>query len=271
VRHPSWRLHRARGRVRNTTLVAGPQGLEVLASDAETLPRRALRHRGRLARSSWVRVARTRTRGAVSWSGELDVPNPERGRRTWSAVEDVEEVSSRRGDVDGGSARGPAAGSRLTGLNHVVITTTASTAPRTCTPRGRRSSSSSRRRAVLAYDCDLVPSASHPRVKTGTCSCARGHRGAHAFMANALGMTLLAYGQRRSDKMTSTPQRQGQVRGLGVTGGSPVRLLDGEPARSPRSERPRPAPASGADAAAPHRQLSLFRSSGPVPLRRTVS
>ena len=42
---------------------------------------------------------------------------------------------------------------------------------------------------------------------------------AHAFLAHALGLTLLAYGERRSDEMTYYP-RSGKVRfrGLGVTG-----------------------------------------------------
>jgi len=92
------------------------------------------------------------------------------------------------------------------------------------------------RRTVLAYDCDLVPPQLRIHVvKTGDVLVRPAGTGvAHAFMANALGMTLLALrsaAQRRDDVLP----RSGKVRfrGLGVTGRLALcDYWDGEPPQS---------------------------------------
>jgi uncharacterized cupin superfamily protein len=75
---------------------------------------------------------------------------------------------------------------------------------------------------VVLYDCDTFPQASPRvhRVSAGDMLVRPAGSGiAHAFLAWALGLTLLVYGERRSDEMTYYP-RSGKVRfrGLGVTG-----------------------------------------------------
>jgi len=120
-------------------------------------------------------------------------------------------------------ALGRAGGSRATGLNHVVI------APNrySCPPHVHAAEEEifvvlKGEGNLLMYDCDTRPQAPPllSLVSAGDLLVRPAGSGiAHAFLAHALGLTLLAYGERRSDEMTYYP-RSGKVRfrGLGVTG-----------------------------------------------------
>jgi len=87
---------------------------------------------------------------------------------------------------------------------------------------------------LLLYDCDTRPQAPPTlcAVSAGDLMVRPAGSGiAHAFLAHAPGLTLLAYGDRRSDEMTYYP-RSGKVRfrGLGVTGRLELcGYWDGEP------------------------------------------
>ena len=87
---------------------------------------------------------------------------------------------------------------------------------------------------LLLYECDTIPQAPPMLYKVGAGDLVvrpAGSGVAHAFLANAMGLTLLAYGERRSDEMTYYP-RSGKVRfrGLGVTGRLQLcGYWDGEP------------------------------------------
>ena len=220
------------------TLIAGPEGLHVLAfgtreSPASArLPRTGVAWLGR----SWVRVGEEPHPWARELAaGELEVPEPGPRPSNVVAVEDVEEVHVCQGDTDRRQrSLGLAAGSRLTGLNHVVIRHNRLN----CPPHVHAAEEEifvvlEGEGTVLAYDFDQVPAQLriHPVQRGDVLVRPAGSGVAHAFMANALGMTLLAYGQRRSDEMTFYP-RSGKVRfrGLGVTGRLALcDYWDGEP------------------------------------------
>jgi uncharacterized cupin superfamily protein len=229
-------VHVAGGRPH--TLIAGPDGLDVLAfgtrgaAASARLPRAGVAWLGQ----TWVRIGEdphpwTRELAA----GELDVPAPGPRPSNVVAVEDVEEAHIEHGDTDRRQrSLGLAAGSRITGLNHVVVRHNRLN----CPPHVHAAEEEifyllEGDGTVLAYECDQIP----PQLRIHTISAGdvlvrtAGSGVAHAFMANALGMTLLAYGQRRSDEMTFYP-RSGKVRfrGLGVTGRLALSdYWDGEP------------------------------------------
>jgi uncharacterized cupin superfamily protein len=220
------------------TLVAGPDGLEVLAfgtrrqSPFARLPRAGVAWAG----PSWVRIGDEPHPWARELAaGELDVPAPGPRPANVVALDDVEEVAVCQGDTDRRQrALGLAAGSRLTGLNYVVVRHNRLN----CPPHVHAAEEEifvllEGDGTVLAYDCDSRPPQLRVHAVTAGDVLVRpaGTGVAHAFMANALGITLLAYGQRRSDEMTFYP-RSGKVRfrGLGVTGRLALcDYWDGEP------------------------------------------
>ncbi len=209
------------------TLIAGEQGMDVLAfgtrraAPVARLPRAGVAWLG----SSWVAIGgEPHPWGREVAAGELLCPEP--GARpanvVWGA--EVEEEVIAHGDTHRTvRALGRAGGSRATGLNHVVI------APNrySCPPHVHAAEEEifvvlKGEGNLLMYDCDTRPQAPPllSLVSAGDLLVRPAGSGiAHAFLAHALGLTLLAYGERRSDEMTYYP-RSGKVRfrGLGVTG-----------------------------------------------------
>lgn len=221
------------------TLIAGQDGLDVFVfgtrspATATRLPRPGVAWLGR----TWVQIgAEPHPWAREVAAGELDVPAPGPRPANVVALDDVEEVVIVHGDTERRQrSLGLAAGSRVTGLNHVVV------APNrfNCPPHVHAAEEEifvvlEGDGTIVTYDCD----AGHPapmRVYNVTAGDVlvrpAGSGVAHAFIANALGLTLLAYGQRRSDEMTFYP-RSGKVRfrGLGVTGRLALcDYWDGEP------------------------------------------
>jgi len=209
------------------TLIAGAKGLDVLAfgtrraAPVTRLPRAGVSWLGQ----SWVEIAgEPHPWGREVAAGELVVPEPgERPANVVSGVA-VEEVEIAHGDTHRKErALGRAGGSRATGLNRVFV------APNrlNCPPHVHAAEEEifvvlDGEGILMLYDCDTRPQAP-PRlhaVRAGDLLMRPAGSGiAHAFLANALGLTLLAYGERCSDEMTYYP-RSGKVRfrGLGVTG-----------------------------------------------------
>ena len=208
------------------TLIAGPEGLDVFAfgtrrpSSLARLPRAGVAWAG----PSWVVLGEEPHPWARELAaGELEVPAPGPRPSNVVALEAVEEVFVSQGDTERWQrSLGQAAGSRLTGLNHVTVRHNRLN----CPPHVHAAEEEifvvlEGDGTVLAYDCDTRPAQLRIHViKAGDVLVRPAGTGvAHAFLANALGMKLLAYGQRRSDEMTFYP-RSGKVRfrGLGVTG-----------------------------------------------------
>jgi len=221
------------------TLIAGEQGMDVLAfgtrraAPVARLPRAGVAWLG----SSWVEIGGD----PHPWSrelaaGELVVPEP--GDRPANVVscDAVDEVVISYGDTERRErALGRAGGSRATGLNHVVV------APNrfSCPPHVHAAEEEmfvvlQGEGNLLLYDCDTRPQKPPvlSLISAGDLLVRPAGSGvAHTFIAHALGLTLLAYGERRSDEMTYYP-RSGKVRfrGLGVTGRLEMcSYWDGEP------------------------------------------
>jgi uncharacterized cupin superfamily protein len=209
------------------TLIAGAKGLDVLAfGTRRAAPVTRLPHAGvSWLGQSWVEIGgEPHPWGREVAAGELVVPEP--GERPANVVLGVavEEVVIAHGDTHRKErALGRAGGSRATGLNRVFV------APNrlNCPPHVHAAEEEifvvlDGEGILMLYDCDTRPQAP-PRLKpvrTGDLFvCPAGSGIAHAFLANALGLTFLAYGERRNDEMTYYP-RSGKVRfrGLGVTG-----------------------------------------------------
>jgi len=221
------------------TLIAGEQGLDVLAfgtrraAPVARLPRAGVAWLG----SSWVEIGgEPHPWGREVAAGELVAPEP--GERPANVVsgDAVEEVMIAHGDTHRKErALGRAGGSRATGLNHVSV------APNrlSCPPHVHAAEEEifvvlEGEGSLLLYDCDTRPQAPPTlyAVSAGDLLVRPAGSGiAHAFLAHALGLTLLAYGERRSDEMTYYPRsRKVRFRGLGVTGRLELcGYWDGEP------------------------------------------
>jgi len=221
------------------TLIAGEQGLDVLAfgtrraAPVARLPRAGVAWLG----SSWVEIGgEPHPWGREAAAGELVVPEPGERPANVVACDAVDEVPIAYGDADRKErALGRAGGSIATGLTHVVVRHNRYSCPPHVHAaeeeifvvlRGEGN--------LLLYDCDTRPQAPPilSLVSAGDLLVRPAGSGiAHAFLAHALGLTLLAYGERRSDEMTYYP-RSGKVRfrGLGVTGRLELcSYWDGEP------------------------------------------
>jgi len=220
------------------TLIAGPGGLDVLAfgtrraTPVARLPRAGVSWLGQ----SWVEIGdEPHPWGREAAAGELVVPEP--GERPANVVPGlaVDEVETAYGDTHRRQRElGRAGGSVTTGLNHVFV------APNrySCPPHVHAAEEEifvvlQGEGNLLRYDCDTRPASPRlQQVSAGDLVVRPAGSGiAHAFLANALGLTILAYGERRSDEMTYYP-RSGKVRfrGLGVTGRLELcSYWDGEP------------------------------------------
>ena len=220
-------------------LIAGEQGMDVFAfgtrraAPVARLPRAGVSWLGQ----SWVEIGgEPHPWGREVAAGELVVPEPGQRPANVASGDAVEEVVIAHGDTDRRErALGRAGGSRATGLNHVVV------APNrlNCPPHVHAAEEEifvvlEGEGDLLLYDCDTRPQAPPTlcAVSAGDLMVRPAGSGiAHAFLAHAPGLTLLAYGDRRSDEMTYYP-RSGKVRfrGLGVTGRLELcGYWDGEP------------------------------------------
>jgi len=169
-------------------------------------------------------------------AGELAVP--ESGERPANVVPGlaVDEVETVYGDTHRKErALGRGGGSIATGLNHVfVVPNRLSCPPHVHAAEEEIFVVLDGEGILMAYDCDTRPQTS-PRlqqVSAGDLVVRPAGSGiAHAFLANAIGLTLLAYGERRSDEMTYYPRSaKVRFRGLGVTGRLQLcGYWDGEP------------------------------------------
>jgi uncharacterized cupin superfamily protein len=221
------------------TLIAGEQGLDVLAFGARgaapvtRLPRAGVAWLG----SSWVEIGgEPHPWGREAATGELVLPETGERPANVVSVDTVDETLIAYGDTERRErALGRAGGSRATGLNHVVI------APNrySCPPHVHAAEEEifivlKGEGNLLLYDCDTRPQ-SPPLlslVEAGDLLVRPAGSGiAHAFLAHALGLTVLAYGERRSHEMTYYPRsRKVRFRGLGVTGRlEQCSYWDGEP------------------------------------------
>lgn len=221
------------------TLIAGEQGLDVLAfgtrraAPVARLPRAGVSWLGQ----SWVEIGgEPHPWGREVAAGELVTPEPGERPANVVARDAVDEELIAYGDTERRvRALGRAARSRATGLNHVFV------APNrlSCPPHVHAAEEEifvvlEGEGNLLLYECDTLPQAPptlYPVSAGDLLVRPAGSGVAHAFLANALGLTLLAYGERRSDEMTFYP-RSGKVRfrGLGVTGRLDLcGYWDGEP------------------------------------------
>jgi uncharacterized cupin superfamily protein len=221
------------------TLIAGEEGLDVLVfgtrcpAPVTRLPRAGVSWLGQ----NWVAIGGEPHpwRREVA-AGELAVPEP--GERPANVVASgaPDEVAIAYGDTDRRQrALGHAGGSRVTGLNHVVVACNRLS----CPPHVHAAEEEvfvvlEGDGSLLLYDCDTHPQAPPTLYAVGAGDLVvrpAGSGVAHAFLANAMGLTILAYGERRGDEMTYYP-RSGKVRfrGLGVTGRLEMcNYWDGEP------------------------------------------
>jgi len=221
------------------TLIAGEQGLDVLAfgtrraAPVARLPRAGVSWLGQ----SWVEIGgEPHPWGREAAAGELVVPEPGARRANVVSSLAVGEVETAYGDTHRKQRElGRAGGSIATGLNHVfVVPNRLSCPPHVHAAEEEIFLVLEGEGLLEVFDCDTRPQAP-PRfqsVSGGDLVVRPAGSGiAHAFLANAIGLTLLAFGERRSDEMTYYP-RSGKVRfrGLGVTGRLELcSYWDGEP------------------------------------------
>jgi uncharacterized cupin superfamily protein len=218
-------VHPAGGPVH--TLIAGPEGVDVLAfgtrrdAAACRLPRAGVAWLG----ESWVTIGEEPHPWArEAAAGELDVPEP--GERFASVVarDAVEAIARKTGDTDRlVRMLGRAAGARQTGLNHFVVRPGGIS----CPPHVHAAEEEifvvlEGEGTLDLYECGAAasPVPHGVAVSVGTVVVrVAGSAVAHAFRAGPRGLTLLAYGERRTDEMTFYPRsRKLSLRGLGVIG-----------------------------------------------------
>ncbi|MCX6373708.1 MAG: cupin domain-containing protein [Actinobacteria bacterium] len=221
------------------TLIAGDEGLDVLAfgtrrpAPVTRLPRAGVAWLG----GDWVEIGgEPHPWGREVAAGELTVPEPGERPANVVSLDAVDEVETAYTDTHRTErALGRSGGSRATGLNHVNVVHNC----QNCPPHVHAAEEEifvvlQGEGSLLLYECDTVPQAPPMLYKVGAGDLLvrpAGSGVAHAFLAHAMGLTLLAYGERRSDEMTYYP-RSGKVRfrGLGVTGRLQLcGYWDGEP------------------------------------------
>jgi uncharacterized cupin superfamily protein len=221
------------------TLIAGEHGLDVLAfgtrrvTPVARLPRAGVSWLGR----SWVEIgAEPHPWGREAAAGELVVPGPGPRPANVVSVDTTDEVVIARGDTDRRQrSLAKAAGSRATGLNHVVV------APGkfACPPHIHSAEEEifvilEGEGTLLLYDWATRPGApavEHPVTSGSVVVRPAGSGVAHAFLAGDAGLTQLAYGESLGHDMTFYPRsRKVRCRGLGVTGRLELcSYWDGEP------------------------------------------
>lgn len=178
------------------TLVAGDDGLEVLA-----FGQRAYAGATHLVRAGIVRIAGTsvaalgpphpyKREGA---QGRVELGPPEQRPSRIVALEDVEPRHRRRGARTEfvGRDLGRAAGSQVTGLNHLVIAPDCEGHPPHC-------HSAEEELLVVLDGAGVVclGDEEHPVRRGSVISRPAGTGVAHSFVAGPEGLTLLAYGER---------------------------------------------------------------------------
>jgi len=205
------------------TLVAGDFGLDVLAFGTRVavetgwLPRAHVSWLGK----TWVSAGE----GAHPWArelsaGELALPDPSPRPPHIVNVTDVEEQTRHRGDcIRLERDLGGAAGSRVTGLRHVVTPPESIAAPPHC--------HSADEEIFVVLDGGgalLLGGEEHPVRRGHVVARPPGSRRAHAFSAGENGLTYLAYGTREPGDVAFYP-RSGRLylRAFGV-------VVDVEPA-----------------------------------------
>ena len=209
------------------TLVAGPEGVDALAfgtrrdAAACRLPRAGVAWLG----DSWVTIGEEPHPWArEAAAGELDCPEPGERFASVVATDDVEAVARHAGDTDRLVRQlGRAAGASLTGLNHFVVRPGAIS----CPPHVHAAEEEifvvlEGEGALELYECGAAAPGA-PRdmaVRPGTVVVRPAGTGvAHAFRAGGAGLTMLAYGERRTDETTFYPRSHKlSFRGLGVVG-----------------------------------------------------
>ncbi len=221
------------------TLIAGPEGLDVLAfgmrrsAPVARLPRAGVSWLGR----SWVEIGgEPHPWGREAAAGELLVPEPGDRPATVVAAADVEEMKRVRGDTHRSQrALAAAAGARVTGLNHVEV----GAGKLSCPPHAH--SAEEEIFVVLGGEGSLLlyargsgsaPASEEHAVRRGSVVVRPAGTGvAHAFRAGDGALTLLAYGERRPHDVTFYPRSQKvSFRGLGVIGRLELcDYWDGEP------------------------------------------
>jgi uncharacterized cupin superfamily protein len=192
------------------TLVAGPDGLDVLAFGQRVWVTATYLPRAGVARMAVTIDVST---GPHPWereaaAGELELPNPSPRPPNVVALADAETVFG--GTV---SLLGKSCGSVRTGLNHVTLSPGGTGAPPHC--------HSAEEEIFLVLDGSgalQLGDEEHP-VRAGHAISRRPGTGiAHSFVAGDSGMKYLAYGTREPNDITYYPETgQVRLRGVGVT------------------------------------------------------
>jgi uncharacterized cupin superfamily protein len=213
------------------TLIGGPEGLDVLAFGERAIPALTWLPRPRIARMGIsIEVPKLDPWAGEAAQGKLELPEPSPRRANIVNVDDV-------ADEDGWRDVGVAAGSVRTGIQHVSVGTGRLHGPPHC------HSAEEEIFVVLegSGTLELTPS---PTLATSYGAQPESHevraghvvsrpastRIAHAFRAGPDGMTLLAYGQRRSNDIVYFPRSNKiNFRGVGLIARlDHIRYEDGE-------------------------------------------
>jgi uncharacterized cupin superfamily protein len=169
-------------------------------------------------------------------AGELDCPDPGERFASVVATAEVEAIARKTGDTDRlVRMLGRAAGARLSGLNHFVVRP----GGLGCPPHVHAAEEEifvvlEGEGTLDLYECGAAAPEAPRKVAVGAGTVVvrvAGSAVAHAFRAGPGGLTLLAYGERRTDEMTFYPRsRKLSFRGLGVIGRMELcEYWDGEP------------------------------------------
>ncbi len=211
------------------TVVAGPDGLDVLAfaSGSDTgitwLPRAGAWWMG----PRWLPSDGPNPFRLEAAAGELELPIAEPSRPpTIVATQDVPQEPMRHGQVDSQWRElGVAAGSALSGINHVAVAPGARSCPFHCHGADEEIF------VVLAGDGTLRLGDERSAIRTGHVVARPPATGvAHQFIAGDRGLTLLAWGTREPNDIVWYPDsNKVGLRGVGIkVRVEPLDYWDGE-------------------------------------------
>jgi uncharacterized cupin superfamily protein len=198
------------------TVMGGADGLEVLAFGSGSPSRLTWLPRSNTmwAGPRWLPLDVEHPFQAEQALGPIALPEPSGERPHWLvALADLEARPRRRGATDLTRADlGRAAGSRLSGLAHVVIAAGAEGSPPHC------HSAEEELFYVLDGDGEVLLGDEPLAVRAGSVIARPPGTGvAHSFRAGERGLTLLAYGQRKPQDACFYPRsNKVALRGLGV-------------------------------------------------------